>query len=130
MGKIETVRCKGESGKTYCLDTWSLEDPELGDFECVYIYSKRENGSWIPIYIGETTELATRIDRHKNGKTRSDKCIRSKDPTHIHIYYPKPGEDREKVETDIRHAYNNTCNKQGVNVNEIDLEGLRRFFGL
>ena len=111
MGKVGTINWTGMSRKTYCFEVWTL-DTKFIEVECVYIYTKAVNNIWQPIYVGQTSQLSTRLNGHAYGDTDSDKCIQKSGATHLHILQLKPESARFNVETDLRNNYKWSCNMQ------------------
>ena len=111
MGMEGTQDWSGKSGKTYSFEKWTL-DTRFNEVECVYIYTKLENNSWRCIYIGQTSQLATRLYQHANGEEDSDKRIQRSGATYLHVLKLKPESARLNVETDIRNNYKWSCNMQ------------------
>jgi predicted GIY-YIG superfamily endonuclease len=111
MSQEGTFNWRGQSGKIYTFEVWS-KDTWFNEVECVYIYTKFVNGSWQCIYVGQTSQLATRLAQHTNGTDASDRCIQRSNATHIHTLQLTPESVRLDVETDLRSAYNWSCNMQ------------------
>ena len=111
MGKTGTQNWTGVSGKVYSFEVWTL-DTSFNEVECVYIYTKLLNNAWQAIYVGQTSQLATRLSQHANGDADSDKCIQRSGATHLHALQLKPESARLDVETDIRNNYKWSCNMQ------------------
>jgi len=111
MGKIGTMDCKGESGKTYTFNTYPI-GTSFKEVECVYIYTKGFNNSSQPIYVGQTDNLDRRIQEHENGDEDSDICIQNSGATHIHVHQESSKSTRIAIETDLRNNYNWSCNMQ------------------
>jgi hypothetical protein len=105
-----TIYWKGKSGASY--KYWILPigigyqlKPQPGN----YIFAKEtEPRTWHPIYVGETGDLSRRF-----GNYHQDDCISRNGATHIHAHVNIGGDQaRHDEETDIRHFYNPSCNKQ------------------
>jgi len=111
MGKEGTQNWTGNSGKIYTFEKWTL-DTNFYEVECVYIYTKLVNNSWQCIYVGQTSQLATRLYQHANGDDDSDICIQKSGATHLHVLQLKPESTRLNVETDLRNNYKWSCNMQ------------------
>jgi predicted GIY-YIG superfamily endonuclease len=109
MGKVGTVNWTGASRKSYSFDVYTL-DTRFNEAECVYLYTKTVNNVYQPIYVGQTSQLATRLDQHANGDEDSDKCIQRSGATHLHVHLLKLESSRFTVETDIRNNYKWSCN--------------------
>jgi len=113
MGKIETMDCQGKSGDTYTFNMWSI-NASFMEVKCVYIYAKELKDSLQPIYVGQTEHLATRLQEHKDGDSKSDICIQKSGATHILVHQESSKQTRIDIETDIRNNPNYTwsCNRQ------------------
>ena len=98
----------GVSGKTYTYHVYPVGQSlkaEAGN----YIYAKlNPQGQWVPLYIGETEDLDSRVATHEKRE-----CVRHNGGTHIHAHLT-PGERsiRLNEETDIRNNFATTCNDQ------------------
>jgi len=114
MGKEGIQNWSGRSGKTYTFEVWSISSTIFNEVECVYIYTKLVNNYWQYIYVGQTSQLATRLNQHANGDEASDKCIQRSGATYLHVLKLKPESSRLDVETDIRNNPNYywSCNMQ------------------
>jgi predicted GIY-YIG superfamily endonuclease len=111
MSKRETIDWKGQSRTTYTFEIWPI-NTKFNDVECVYIYTKAANNIWQPIYVGQTSQLATRLQQHAEGDSDSDKCIQRSGATHVHVHQKRPESARLDEETDIRNNYQWSCNMQ------------------
>ena len=111
MAQQGTVDLEGESGDTYTFNVWPIKT-SFAEVACVYIYSRKINGLWDPIYVGQTIHLATRLDEHANGEDASDICIQLSGATHILVHRVSAKEDRLAEETDLRNKYPWSCNMQ------------------
>ena len=109
-----TQNWSGKSGKTYSFAVWNLSTTIFREVECVYIYTKLVNNYWQYIYVGQTSQLATRHNQHKTGTDASDKCIQRSGATHLHVFQLKSESARFDVETDILNNPNYywSCNMQ------------------
>ena len=111
MGKVGTVNWTGASRKIYSFDVYTM-DTKFNEVECVYLYTKIVNNIYQPIYVGQTSQLATRLDQHANGDEDSEKCIQHSGATHLHVHMLKPESSRRSVENDLLKNYNWSCNMQ------------------
>jgi len=111
MGKEGTIILKGISGNTYEFEVYPL-DTAFGIVGCVYVYTKCVNDPWPPIYIGQTSNLAERIQRHATENGKSDICIQNSGATHILVHQLNDKTARINVETDLRNNYEGRCNWQ------------------
>jgi predicted GIY-YIG superfamily endonuclease len=114
MGMEGTQNWSGKSGKTYSFEVWNLATTTFNEVECIYIYTKLVNNYWQYIYVGQTSQLATRVYQHSTGNDASDKCIQRSSATYLHVLKLTPESARLDVETDIRNNpnYRWSCNMQ------------------
>ena len=102
----------GKSGNQYTFEVYPLDTTRFNEVECVYIYTKAVEGKWKAIYVGQTSQLATRLAQHASGNGVSDKCIQRSGASHLHVHMLTSESSRLDVETDIRNNYNTSCNMQ------------------
>jgi predicted GIY-YIG superfamily endonuclease len=107
----QTQDWHGKSGMAYTFNVWTI-DTQFNEVACVYIYTKLVNNNWQAIYVGQTSQLATRLQQHADGDSDSDKCIQRSGATHIHVHQKSPESARLDEETDIRNNYRWSCNMQ------------------
>ena len=104
----DTCNWPGTSGKTYAYEVFPIGHSlkaEAGN----YIYAKlNTQGLWVPLYIGETEDLDSRVATHEKRE-----CVKRNGGTHIHAHLT-PGDRsiRLNEETDIRNKFATTCNDQ------------------
>ena len=105
--RTQTIEWPGASGKSYTYYVYNW----LNTFNSVpgnYIFCKIVNNQWVPIYIGEASDLSERFDNH-----HAMPCILRNGATHIHVHANKGGKQvRLNEETDLRHNFKAPCNKQ------------------
>lgn len=111
MPHIATIMFTGKSGKKYTFNTYS-ENTKFPDIGAVYIFTKRYQNasgtySQIPLYIGESEELGTRIENHEKWP-----CVMRQGCTHISVMPVSDGRKRLNIETDLIQGYQPVCNKQ------------------
>lgn len=98
---------KSRSGRAYSYKKYPIGT----NFRAVpgnYIFAKVVNGSWSPIYIGETGDLSDRFADHHQLL-----CIKSNGATHIFVHVSSTTRQlRIDEETDLRHSYTTPCNQQ------------------
>ena len=102
----DTILWEGKSGKTYKYwiypfgQTFSVAPGN-------YIFAKQTGPNpWIPIYIGETSDLSERFDNH-----HAMPCIKRNGATHIHVHRNDDGEKvRRAEEADLIAKWNPACN--------------------
>lgn len=109
---INYVIWHGASGTRYSTQCDPIGTP-YKPREGVYIFCKiAPNGSWYPVYVGETDSfqrrLSDELDRHHRWAS-----IMREGATHICTLHLTGGLAlREGVETDLRHRLNPPCNLQ------------------
>ena len=69
------------TGKPYAFTVHGLWE-SLSSIPCVYIYAIRDRGVWVPLYTGETNNLARRVKEHRN-----DPWFSGARATHIHVHW-------------------------------------------
>lgn len=104
--QVQTITWRGQSGAGY--KYWIY--PISAEFKAVagnYIYARETKpGSYQPIYIGQTSNLAERPDNHHKMP-----CIKLNGATHIHVHTNSGGEvARLSEETDLVRKWNTVCN--------------------
>ncbi|HXG28617.1 MAG TPA: hypothetical protein VNJ47_07205 [Nevskiales bacterium] len=76
-----------------------------------YIYAKETSpgsGRWVPIYIGQTKNLADRLADHEK-----EACARRNGATHIHAHVSSSDEAaRKREEADLIAKWKPVCNEQ------------------
>ncbi|MGL4388192.1 MAG: GIY-YIG nuclease family protein [Brevinema sp.] len=108
----QTCNWKGASGKNYKFNVYEKGE-NFNDVTCIYVYSYvNSNNKWKAVYVGQTTQLKTRISQHANSDSDTDKCIRKSNFTHIHVYQV-PSNSLDSIETDLLKQYTWSCNVQG-----------------
>lgn len=109
-----TVRWRGVSGAMYEFEVYpvgQLFNPVSG----VYIFCRELfGGSWEALYVGEAGSLKQRLN---DGIASHDGYRRAKatGATHVAAMRVSGDAERIRVETDLRHGLNPSCNAQGVN---------------
>ena len=94
--EIETVHWRGASGSDYKYWVYPI-GTTFKEVPGNYIFTKRENGRWRPIYVGETENLGERFDTHHKAQ-----CIARKSATHIRAHTSSERvEVRRAEESDI-----------------------------
>jgi hypothetical protein len=105
----QTTEFNGESGKSYI---FAMHDKtiEFRHISAVYIFAEKSGilSRFYPLYIGESSELGTRIANHE----KWDSFIIKTKCTHICIMPVKGEKHRMYIETDLRHYYKPLCNEQ------------------
>ena len=103
----DTCEWPGASGKTYKYYVYPFGHALLAEAGN-YIFAKNAGNQWVPLYIGETDNLDSRVSTHEKRD-----CVRQNGVTHIHAHLtPGNRSIRLAEETDIRGNYNTPCNDQ------------------
>jgi predicted GIY-YIG superfamily endonuclease len=102
----QTILWPGKSGEKYRYWISPLGAPmkqEPGN----YVFAREtENGSFVPIYIGQTSDLSERFDDHHKMP-----CIRQHKATHMHTHTSSASEKGRKAEeADLIERWNPACN--------------------
>lgn len=102
-----TVQWPGASGSRYTYWVYPIDTP-FTPAPGNYVFAKLVNGFWSPVYIGETADLSERFQYH-----HARPCINLNGATHIHAHRNFGGQQaRLNEETDLRHNYTTSCNRQ------------------
>lgn len=98
----------GASGASYTYDIYPIN----GSFPSSpgnYIFAKGTATSWVPLYIGQTSNLSSRLSP-LSGHEKYD-CARRHGITHVHIHVNTGGEQaRLREERDLINRFNPPCN--------------------
>ncbi len=96
----------GFSGRTYIYQVLPISKINELSGPGGYIFAKVFGGYWVPIYVGQTSNLSERFDHH-----HAMPCIRRNGATHIHVRANFGGEDaRRAEESDLIARYHPPCN--------------------
>ncbi|MDO8422318.1 MAG: hypothetical protein Q7S99_09155 [Parvibaculum sp.] len=109
MTATQTATWTGASGKKYQYYVYKI-GTKFKAVPANYIYTKiSAANTWVPIYIGETSDLSVRIlDTHHQRD-----CILRNGATHIHVHKSSAtAQVRIDEETDLRKAHKPPCNQQ------------------
>jgi excinuclease UvrABC nuclease subunit len=107
------VTWTGKSGARYEFETFPV-GTQFNHVSGVYIACRRLiTGNFEALYVGEAQSL---FDRINSGAANHDglKCAARNGMTHIGAILVSGNAERLRVETDLRHALNPSCNKQTV----------------
>ena len=107
------VTWTGASGQSYRFETYTI-GTKFNSVSGVYIACKRlVSGNFEALYIGETESF---YDRLNAGAVYHDglKSAARSGMTHIGALVVTGNAQRIRVETDLRHGLNPSCNKQNV----------------
>jgi hypothetical protein len=110
MGKkLGIIKFKGASGRFYLFNVYSL-DASFNNIGAVYVFSKRaktkEGADHDILYIGQTGELADRLDNHE----KLD-CLKDKGVNCICTHVDSNEDSRFKKEADLIREQKPPCNK-------------------
>ena len=99
-----TIRWLGQSGQQYEYLIYPL-GTNFKSAPGNYIFAREQSNGFVPIYIGQTSDLAERFDyHHKIG------CIRKLEATHIHVHSNTSQSARLNEERDLVQRWNPPCN--------------------
>ena len=103
---VPTCDWKGVSGRAYRYWIYPI-GASLKAAAGNYVFARRNHlGQWVPVYIGQTGDLAERFDQH-----HKTPCILRSGATHIHAHLTQGGESvRLAEERDLITMYNPSCN--------------------
>ena len=102
------VKWRDASGKTYDFSVHDIGSPLIAVPAC-YIFTKVNpaSGGWVPIYIGQTSDLSRRVESHHKLS-----CISRNGATHICAYTRQMSSliARLSLERDLLSVYRTPCN--------------------
>lgn len=107
----DTCIWTGLSGTSYTYHVYALSPPTR--FKAVqgnYIFCRRDNNQWIPIYVGEG-DLADRVSNNHHQAA----CISAKGATHVHARLTNSKQESLKEETDLLGMYPIAYSPTGCN---------------
>jgi hypothetical protein len=106
MADAPTIDWKGRSGSTYHYWIYRFW-PNLKASPGNYIFARQtQPGYWLPVYIGQSGNLAERFDQH-----HKIEAARRQGATHIHVHLNSGGEQaRRDEEADLIAAWRPPCN--------------------
>jgi hypothetical protein len=102
----KTIKWEGQSGEMY--KYWILPiDASLKEEPGNYIFAKQtQDGSWRPVYIGQTSNLDGRLSDHNE-----EKCAQRNGATHVHAHTSSSKEKvRRSEESDLIRRFQPVCN--------------------
>lgn len=102
----------GASGSRYTGQTLPI-GTEFRPLSGVYIACKAIPQGWFALYVGETQDLFQRLNAGLEGHD-GIKRARAFGATHFSIHLVSGNAERLRVETDLRHGLNPSCNLQPV----------------
>jgi hypothetical protein len=118
-----TITWRGKSGTSYTFDCFP-GNQAFNPVSGVYILCRNiPGGGWEALYVGETGSFK---DRLNVGQSLHDGYQRAKaaGATHIAAMLVSGDTERLRIETDLRHGLNPSCNAQ--NANALSGFGFRR----
>ena len=105
----ETIDWQGESGKTY--KYWFLSSLDSDNIKAEagnYMFVKQQPDGWVPVYIGQSGDLRSRIPNHPERE-----CADEHGATHGMAHTSPGGEQKRKdEEADLISYWNPPCNQQ------------------
>ena len=106
MGEIAAVIFNGSSGKEYKFTAYTV-DTAFNEVAAVYIFTKKQNDSYWPLYIGQTDNLKERISNHEKWA-----CVRQNGVNSICVFRDSSESSRLLIERDLLANTNPPCNDQ------------------
>ena len=106
MTQNATVNFTGASGKKYSFIAYAT-DTAFNEVGAVYIFTKQENNSYAPLYIGQTDNLKERIPNHEKWP-----CVRRNGVNSICVLSDSSQSSRLQTESDLLDKRNPPCNAQ------------------
>ena len=111
MSEPQQSQWTGASGKKYTYYVYSLPANLNEGQDGNYIYTKIENNSWKPIYIGEgDLGVRTNVDNHHQAI-----CLKNKGTTHVHAHKNAVERERLAEEQDLLANYPQAYKPTGCN---------------
>jgi hypothetical protein len=106
MAETPTIKWEGASGALYTYWIYPLGialNAKAGN----YAFAKETKpGYFVPLYFGETGDLATRFDSH-----HKIDCAKQNGATHVHAHLNEGGDDqRRNEESDLVKKWSPVCN--------------------
>ena len=97
----------GKSGETYRYwFTTEMKNPSMKKEAGNYMFVKERKDGWVPVYIGETGNLDTRLNNHPELP-----CVRRNGGTHLMAHTTTGGKKtRTNEETDLVAHWSPPCN--------------------
>ena len=107
MSDQGTIMWPGKSGKEYKYWIYPI-GASFKDAPGNYIFAKESKpGHWLPVYIGQTNSLSTRLANHEK-----ESCAKRNGATHIHAHLNEREADRLAEEKDLILRWKPPCNEQ------------------
>jgi len=108
---IEPCKWIGKTGTEYIYYTYPVSTKFIEKHYGNYIYAKKADGKWVPIFIGEGNLSKQRADRHAQAD-----CLDGEETTHIHVHGETSKEKRQSEVRDLLAAYPEAFEPTGCNV--------------
>ncbi|MFD1157014.1 hypothetical protein [Roseovarius aestuarii] len=109
-----TVTWTGNSGSQYRFDVFPV-GTQFNPISGVYVACRRLiTGQFEALYVGETQSFKDRLNVNA-GNHDGLRCAARNGMTHIGAIVSTSSAERLRIETDLRHGLNPSCNKQSVN---------------
>lgn len=110
MSHEGTCQWTGASGRHYTYYIYTNPPRFDPDQDGNYIYTKRANNLWTPIYIGEGCLSDRCCDNHHKAA-----AIKKKGATHVHAHLTNGEKMRRAEEADLLARYTNAYEPTGCN---------------
>ena len=104
MSYIGRVTFPGASGRSYEFDAYTV-DHQFSDVGAVYIFSRQAGSTYYRIYVGQTSELKTRLNGHEKLP-----CARQHNYNCICVLYDSDLTSRWSIEGDLIRNGKPPCN--------------------
>lgn len=118
MSKL-TITWRGRSGTSYTFECFPYPQ-EFNAVSGVYIFCRPVPAGWEALYVGEAQDLKQRLNTGILGHDGHKRAMRA-GMTHVAAMAVAGDSERLRVETDLRHGLNPSCNMQPVNVFNVNL---------
>jgi hypothetical protein len=99
----------GKSGNSYTYNVFSIDINFNPNQNGNYIFCKKINGIWTPLYIGEG-DLKERVEFRRN-----EGCVTQKGATHIHAHLNSGNRARLDEEDDLLNKHPESYKPTGCN---------------
>ncbi len=108
-----SIEWAGKSGRKYSFESFPV-GTQFNQVSGVYIACRHlVTGNFEALYVGEAQSLDDRLNAGSNNH-EGLRCAARKGMTHIAALRVNGDAERLRVETDLRHGLNPSCNKQSV----------------
>jgi hypothetical protein len=107
------IEAFGYSGTKYSLEVYTIGTAFYAVPGIYEFVRQNPNGTWKPIYIGQTHDFRNRLYTNLKNHHQWD-CVLKHGATHIAVLrYDGSDANRIEIETDLRDNYPTLCNEQG-----------------